>query len=134
MYAFVLDKTTGQMHVDCPICGLRQTAEYREFDDGIHVMVEVTDEEQEQFWLSLHDDENNRTRIGIKLDTAEMPTKLEERVKVQGDPIEVDGVGGKEIIGYEEAPMPMKLLSTKDGKEIEYSELQTKEIVTTKKK
>lgn len=133
MYAFVLDKTTGQMHADCGICGLRQTAEYREFDDGIHVMVEVTDEEQEQFWLSLHDDENSRTRIGLKLDTAEMPMKLGDRDKVQGKPIEADGIGGKEIIGYDEAPKPIKLLSTKDGKEIEYSE-KRKEITITKKK
>lgn len=134
MYAFIVDKTSGQMHVDCPLCGLRQTAEYREFDDGIHVMVEVTDEEQEQFWLSLHDDENSRTRIGLKLDTAEMPTKLEERAKVQGKPIEAEGIGGKEIIGYEEAPKPIKMLSTKDGKEIEYSKIKAKEIINTKKK
>jgi len=62
--------------------------------------------------------ESGHLEYAMKLDMEKASSMLDQREKVEA-PIEIDGIGGKEIIGYEEKPVGIVVereLSPEKGK------------------
>lgn len=107
----VVNKDTGELESFCEVCGIKGMGNNDDPAiiqvDENHTAIEVTQEELDAMSASLREgEEPHIIEYGVKLDPERMKRTLAEREKVKdlSRPIEVDGIGGKEIIGYEDKP------------------------------
>lgn len=114
----IVNKNTGEIDADCGICGYGVCADYDDFDrfnDPDHIMIEITDTERTAIVTSVIVDENRKVSTNAKLDLSKVKQKLKDRVQIDV-PIEIDGIGGKEIIGYDQKPETIITEKTKKTK------------------
>lgn len=105
----VVNKETGEMESFCSVCSFNGIGDTDNPDiiqsDENHTIVEITQEEMDAMAASLISNEETReVKYGAKLDPKKMKPALSEREKVEV-PIEAEGIGGKEIIAYDEKPV-----------------------------
>lgn len=118
----IVNKDTGELESFCEVCGLRGMGNNDDpaiipIDDN-HTVVEVTQEEWDAMSASLREgEEPHIIEYGAKLDPAKMKPTLDERQKVDV-PIEAEGIGGKEIIGYDRKPVNLITERKKEIKDI----------------
>lgn len=145
----VVNKATGQFDADCEHCAIRSISgggiddrDVRVFesaatDDG-HVMIEISSAEREELIkikytverngevfttheqgeLEYFEREKASREPAAVIDMNKASRKIEDR-EIVDVPIEIDGIGGKEIIGYEEKPIGIVVereLSSEKGK------------------
>ncbi len=105
----VVNKDTGELESFCEVCGIKGMGNNDDPAiipvDENHTAIEVTQEELDAMSASLREGkEPHIIEYGAKLDPAKMKPTLDERQKIDV-PIEAEGVGGKEIIGYDRKPV-----------------------------
>lgn len=123
MFYMVVNKNTGEMDDNCGRCSIGIVAGYKDFEafnlDDSHMIVEISYDEFEVMNSSVKYKiiEDGKEVVlddfpldilaepfySKKLDVTKVKTKLDDRLKID-IPIEIDGIGGKEIIGYERKP------------------------------
>lgn len=102
----IVNKITGEIDPDCPICGYGISGDYTDFDNFVdvdHLKIEITNEEHLEFVASVSIDEKRKAAYTKKIDTKKAAQKLGDRLTIDV-PIEIEGPGGKEIIGFEQKP------------------------------
>ena len=112
----IVNKNTGEIDAECGICGYGVCADYDDFDrfnDPDHVMIEITDAERTAIVTSVVVDANRKVSTNAKLDLSKSEQKLKDRVQIDV-PIEIDGIGGKEIIGFDKKPESIITEKTKE--------------------
>lgn len=121
----VVNKDTGELESFCEICGIKGIGDTDDpaiiQTDDNHTAIEVTQIEVDAMSASTREGkEPHIIEYGAKLDPEKMKHTIADREKVDV-PIEIDGVGGKEIIGIERKP-------------VEIVTERKKEIIDTKRK
>lgn len=131
----VVNKSTGQFDTNCEHCSIRsisgggiddtdvQIFEAAAMDDG-HAMIEITSMEREELIkikymverngevfttyeqgeLEYFERENASRELVSEIDMDKASRKIHGREIIEV-PIEAEGIGGKEIIGYDEKPV-----------------------------
>lgn len=116
----IVNSITGEIDADCGICGYGVSSDYSDFENfnaPDHSIIEINNDEHTAIIESLTVDEKGIVTLGAKIDIEKARMKLEDRLKVDV-PIEIDGMGGKEIIGYELKPEGIVVEKGKDDKTV----------------
>lgn len=103
MQVVTVNKHTGEIEANCAICGYGVSSDIYEYADGVHVMIEVSDEENSAIIESIKEKPDGNPELTMKLNMKKAKTYLRDRKKVDS-PIEAELYGGREIIGYEKKP------------------------------
>ena len=118
----IVNKITGELDNNCSVCAIGvvpndELLSVFAIDDN-HTILEITDEERAALIASVVDTNNpDRTKdfntkeeilipnytYASKFNPDKIVQRLDDRVKVDV-PIEIEGPGGKEIIGFEQKP------------------------------
>lgn len=125
MRYMIVDNTTGRVEGECSICKLGtccDASDIERFDDANHKIIEITDEEHLAVVASVRVDENFKVETTALPDMGKAAKFLKDRVQIDV-PIEIDGPGGKEIIGFDKKP---ESIITEKTKEIEVIKTKTK--------